>query len=77
MSEAPGTAIAAGSFALRLLRRVVIGQRQALAGTEVLVDAATAHQLLREGAACLADDRDLARLVRLVPENHRPRVLTR
>lgn len=68
---------AAGSFAVRLLRRVAIGERQALAGTEILVDAQTAQQLVREGAARLVDERDLARLVRIVPDAHRPRVLTR
>lgn len=67
----------AGTFAVRLLRRVAIGERQALAGTEILVDAVTAQQLVREGAARLADERDLPRLVRMLPDNHRPRVLTR
>lgn len=76
MPSAPAP-MAAGSFRVRLLRRVAIGERQALAGSELHVDAVTAQQLVREGAACLSDDRDLARLVRLVPDNHRPRVLTR
>lgn len=69
--------VQAGSFRVRLLRRVAIGERQAVAGAELLVDAQTAHQLVVEGAASLADERDIQRLVRLVPNNHRPRVLTR
>lgn len=65
----------AGTFAVRLLRRANLGQRQALAGAEVLVDAATARELLREGAGRLVDEADLPRLVRLLPDSHRPRVL--
>lgn len=66
-------------FTIRLLKTVTIGTRRAAAGATFDADARTAHELIRSQSAVLADDGDLARLVRALGADagRRPAPITR
>lgn len=53
-------------FRLKLLRATSIGTRRMVAGAELQADAQSARELIESGAARLADDADLPRLIAAV-----------